>query len=203
MPGSRNDITIMNASHLFQSIRAGTFTPARLATNVEGLDLTWYCFLVDAIYPRYRIFLSTYTRPENKKQRMFSKVREGARKAVARLFAVLFSMWHVLYRPARGWHVDDLLLILTTCCILHNMIIREREESNNNSIAGTRNIISFDEAAPPSDMILFLPTETREAQAEHWRETTDLVENTEQHNSLQTAVASHIWNKYGSLGEAE
>jgi hypothetical protein len=203
MPGSRNDINVMNASPLFQSIRAGTFPPARPATNVEGLNLTWYYFLVDAIYPRYRIFLTTYTRPENNKQKMFSKVQEGARKAVERLFAVLFSRWHVLYRPARGWHVDDLLLILTTCCILHNMIIEDREESSEDSTAGTRNILSFDESAPPSEMVLFPPTETREAQAQHWRETADLVENLEQHNSLKNAVSMHIWNKHGSLGDAE
>jgi Plant transposon protein len=134
---------------------------------------------------------------------MFSKVQEGARKAFEGLFAVLFSRWPVLYRPEGGWHVDDLLLILTTYCILHNMIISEREESINDSVAGTRNILSFDEAVPPSGMVLFLLTETREAQTEHWRETADLVENNEQHNSLQTAVASLIWNKYGSLGEAE
>jgi hypothetical protein len=51
IPGSRNDINIMNVSPLFQSIRAGTLPPARPATNVEVLDLTWCYFLVDAIYP--------------------------------------------------------------------------------------------------------------------------------------------------------
>jgi Plant transposon protein len=82
--------------------------------------------------------------------KMVSNVPEGARKAVERLFAVLFSRWHVLYCPARGLHVDDLLIILTTCCILHNKLIENREESSEGSVAGTRNILSFDEAAPPS-----------------------------------------------------
>jgi Plant transposon protein len=167
IPGSRDDINILNASPHFQSIRAGTLPPARSATNVEGLNLTWNYFLVHAVNPRYRIFLTTYTRPENKKQKMFSKVQEGAHKSVERVFSVLFSRWHVLYRPARGWHVDDLLLILTTCCILHNMVIEDREESSEDSVAGTRNFLSFDEAAPLSEMVLFPLTETRGAQAEH------------------------------------
>jgi hypothetical protein len=50
---------------------------------------------------------------------------------------------------------------------------------------------------------LFSPNETREAQAEHWREMADLVENLEQHNFLNNDVSMHIWNKHGSLGDAE
>jgi Plant transposon protein len=118
---------------------------------------------VDSIYPRYRIFLTTYTRPENNKQKMFANVQEGAHKAVERPFAVLFSRWRILYCPARGWHVDDLLQIVTTCCILHSMIIEDKEEYSEENIAGTRNILSFDEAAPPSDMVQVLIAETREA----------------------------------------
>jgi hypothetical protein len=45
-------------------------------------------------------------------------------------------------------------------------------------------------------MVQFLLAETREAHAEHWRETADLVEN-EQHGSLNNAIANHIWNKHG------
>jgi Plant transposon protein len=67
IPGLRNDLSVMNVSTHFQSIRAGTFPPARSATNVEGLNLTWNYFLVVAINPQYRRFLTTYTRPENKK----------------------------------------------------------------------------------------------------------------------------------------
>jgi hypothetical protein len=92
----------MNASPLFQSIRAGNFLPARPATKVNNLGLTWFYSLVDSIYPRYRIFLTTYTRPENNKQKIFVNVQEGARKAVESLFAFLFSRWRVLYCRARG-----------------------------------------------------------------------------------------------------
>jgi hypothetical protein len=98
---------------------------------------------------------------------------------------------------------DDLLQILTTCCILHNMTIEDKEEYSEDNIAGTRNIISFDESAPPSDMAQFFLAETREAHAEHWRETADLVENNEQPVSLNDAFANRISNKHLSGGDSE
>jgi hypothetical protein len=83
------------------------------------------------------------------------------------------------------------------------MTIEDKEEYSEDNIAGTRNIISFDESAPPSDMVqVFLP-ETREAHAEHWRETADPVENNELRVSLKNAIANHIWNKHGSGGDTE
>jgi hypothetical protein len=96
-----------------------------------------------------------------------------------------------------------LLQIMTTCCILHNTTNEDREEYSDDNIAGTRNIISFDESAPPSDMALFLLAETRGAHADHWRETTDLVKNNEQPVSLKNAIANHIWNKHGSGVDTE
>jgi hypothetical protein len=62
---------------------------------------------------------------------------------------------------------DDLLQILTRCCILHNMAIEDTEEYSEDNIARTRNTISLDESASPSDMVRVLLAETREAHAEH------------------------------------
>jgi hypothetical protein len=78
-----------------------------------------------------------------------------------------------------------------------------KEEYSEDNIAGTRNNTSFDESAPSSDMVEFLLAETREAHAEHWRETVDLVENNEQPVSLKNAIANHIWNKHGSGRDTE
>jgi hypothetical protein len=77
------------------------------------------------------------------------------------------------------------------------------EEYSESNIAGTRNIISFDESAPPPDMMQFLLAETRESHAKHWRETADLVENNEQPVSLRNVIANHIWNKHGSGGDTK
>jgi Plant transposon protein len=111
---------------------------------------------------------------------------------------VLFSRWHILHRPARGWHIEEVLDILITCCVLHNMMIADGEEFGEGIQIGTRNIVSFDETAPESNVVLFSPAETRQAKAEHWRQTADLVEDSEQHFLLKNAISSHLWNKHGS-----
>jgi Plant transposon protein len=131
-------------------------------------------------------------------EKMLASVQEGARKVFERLFAVLFSRWRILYRPARGCHVDDMVDILTACCIRHNMIVEDREKFDEEANVGTRNILSFDDTASPSDVVLFSPAKTRQAQTEHWRETADLVENTEHHFTLKRAIANHLWNKHGT-----
>jgi hypothetical protein len=78
------------------------------------------------------------------------------------------------------------------------MMIADGEEFGEGIQIGTRNIISYDETEPASEMLLFSPSEMREAQAEHWRQTVDLIADSEQHLSLKNAIASHLWKKHGS-----
>jgi hypothetical protein len=71
--------------------------------------------------------------------------------------------------------VEEVVHIVATCCILHNMPIADRQSFGDDKAVGTRNIISFDDSAPPSDMVVFSPSVTREEQSMHWRETADLL----------------------------
>jgi Plant transposon protein len=47
--GAKNDINIMNSSLFFNKIRNGKWPPCRPSTNVGGLYISWYYFLVDGI----------------------------------------------------------------------------------------------------------------------------------------------------------
>jgi Plant transposon protein len=109
IPGSRNDINVMNASPLFQSTRAGTFPPRPPSQRLMMSTFRGINFLVDSIYPRYRIFLTIYTRREDNKLKLFATEQEGARKAVERVFLSSFLEVAFFHRPARGWHVEELL----------------------------------------------------------------------------------------------
>jgi hypothetical protein len=51
--------------------------------------------------------------------------------------------------------------ILTACCILHNKIIEDREKFDEEANVGTRNLLSFDDTASPSDVVLFSPAKAR------------------------------------------
>lgn len=53
--GSKNDLSILNSSSLFNAIRSCSWPPMRPQTCVAGLNLNWFYYLA-GIYPEYRIF---------------------------------------------------------------------------------------------------------------------------------------------------
>jgi Plant transposon protein len=114
-PGSKNEINILHYSTLFKKIRTGAWPPCRPETVISGMPLTWYYYLVDGIYHRFRIFVSTFSNPRNLKENLFGKHQERARKSVERVFGVLFKRFQILYRPSRLWHKSDMLSIVEAC----------------------------------------------------------------------------------------
>jgi Plant transposon protein len=127
-PGSKNDINVMNSSTLFDRVRAEKWPPARSETIIGGFPLTWFFFLVDGIYPRFRIFVSSISPPRNMKEKVFSSRQESARKAAERVFGVLFKRFGIFYRPSRLWHKYEMAVIVEACCIINNMIVKARKE---------------------------------------------------------------------------
>ncbi len=69
-------------------MRLGQYPPSHLTVNIAGMDLYWDYYLVDGIYPPWRIFIDTFANPRNKKEKAFSRQQESVRKAVERLFGV-------------------------------------------------------------------------------------------------------------------
>jgi Plant transposon protein len=70
VPGSRNDINIMNMSPLFQLIRAGKWPPGKPQRQVSWLFVDWFYFLGDSIYPRFRIFATIFGNPRTPRDRL-------------------------------------------------------------------------------------------------------------------------------------
>jgi Plant transposon protein len=60
MPGAKNDLQILDRSPLFQRLRTGRWSPVRPDTMIGAFRLSWFFYLTDSIYPRWRIFVTTY-----------------------------------------------------------------------------------------------------------------------------------------------
>jgi Plant transposon protein len=126
--GAKNDVNIMHGSPRFNAVRIGTFPLARPETDFAGFELTWFYYLCDGIYPTYLIFMSSIAYPRNEMERRFGKQQEAARKAVERVFGVIFKRFGILYRPSRLWNKNIMIDIVEDCCITHNMIVKVRKE---------------------------------------------------------------------------
>jgi Plant transposon protein len=114
----------------FNRIIVGSWPRSCPDMDIAGFPLTWFYFLSDVIYPSLRFFVSSISGPRTAAEKMFYAQQEGARKAVERVFAVLFKRFHVLYRPSRLWHIEDMTAIVKTCVILHNMCVRGRAQDD-------------------------------------------------------------------------
>lgn len=196
-PGSMNDINVMNCSKLFRDVRAGRWPLFYPSFEVAGRPIDWFYWVADGIYPDFRIFLKTIAKPLDRRERLFAKSQEAFRKGAERVYAVLFSRWHILANPSRIWHTADMNLIVKSCVILHNMIVEARDKDDEDGF-GTKNIASIDDNAS------IVPIRTRSipstpyAHAAYLRNTADRVEDNRDHALLQKAMADAMWLRHGT-----
>ncbi|OWZ22363.1 Nuclease HARBI1 [Phytophthora megakarya] len=115
MPGSNNDINVLDRSDLF--IDATNTTDVFVHANAS-------------IYPPWGTLVQTISNPINNKPKYFAKKQEAARKDVERAFGVLQARWAIVKGPDRSWSYSNLAVIMKACIVLHNMIVQdERGES--------------------------------------------------------------------------
>jgi Plant transposon protein len=194
MPGAKNDINILNSSPFFKKIRNGQWPPCRPSTNVGGLDISWYYFLVDGIYPKFRFFISNFLNPRNLKEKRFGKQKEGARKSVERVLGILFKRCGIIYRPFPMWHKSDMTIVANACVIIHNMIVSQRREKYK----GTQNVrLPEDDMRIPTEVRLICGPQNLNEQAQFWREHVDGCEDIEQQMLLKRVLSDDIWAAKG------
>jgi Plant transposon protein len=127
---------------------------------------------------------------------LFAKHQEGPRKAVERVFGVLFKRFEILYGPSRLWFEGDMSQVIKACVIIHNMIV----ESRRDSYSGTRK--KGDDAYDPypeeiSDNILISPPEERSESAEFWQRRLGGIEDIHEHMEPKNTLAKHIYENEG------
>ena len=126
MPGTKNDINVLESSHLFSNLAQGIAPPVHY--NIQGNEYNMGYYLADGIYPKWSTIVQTIQEPVGRKKKYFAMQQEACRKDVERAFGVLQSRFAIVKGPVRFWKKNVLHDIMTTCIILHNMIIEEERD---------------------------------------------------------------------------
>jgi Plant transposon protein len=152
------------------------------------------------MYPRYRIFFTTISDSRTRKEKLFGKHQEGARKSAERVFGMLFKRFQILYRPSRLWSEKDMNKIVKACIIIYNMIVSHRRPG----YTGTKHIRLPAEAIDtPSTMVFLQSRQSCEAQVLYWRSHISLVEDADERKALKQSPVEHIWEQVGSESDKE
>ncbi|XP_020254359.1 uncharacterized protein LOC109831450 [Asparagus officinalis] len=176
LPGSNNDINVLQASNLFDNLTQGITPPAHYTIQGKNYDVGYY--LADGIYPKWPTLVQTISKSEDKKKQYFAMMQEACRKDVERAFGVLQSRFAIIKGPARFWDKRTLHDIMTTCIIMHNMIIEDERDEQEDIIVST----------PPSISNVEDIGMTRHKK----------FKDKEAHFALRNALIEHLWERHGN-----
>ncbi|KAK9067688.1 hypothetical protein SSX86_011799 [Deinandra increscens subsp. villosa] len=184
MPGSHNDINVLERSSFFNELAQGHALPVNYTINGHNYNMGYY--LADGIYPKWRTFVKTIPSPRGNKNKHFAKTQEAARKDVERAFGVLQQRFAIIRGPSRMFKVKVLTNIMKACIILHNMII---EDERDNSDDDDFEYDQVDDVLP-------------ELSHDHTTEFMEFIERHHQirdsstHHQLQEDLIEHQWLLY-------
>lgn len=183
MPGSNNDINVLERSPLFADLYCGRTVPVQFEINGRKYNAGYY--LADGIYPPLSTLVQTISAPFGQKRKHFAKMQEAARKDVERAFGVLMARFAILKNPARLWHKDDLATIMRACIILHNMIIEyQRDALTEIEREYWKNDETINMGCGDMDFATFLGRYER-------------VHDSEKHHQLKEDLIEHLWRIRG------
>lgn len=196
IPGSNNDINVLDCSHLFDDMISGR--NHRVKFTVNGIDYTIPYFLADGIYPQWSTLITTLHSPVLPHHKLFAARQEGYRKDVERAFGILKARWQIIKRPARYWRPIELGYIMKACIILHNMIVedeRPEDDGRDDPIdpeASTRRAEAEYEGVEPC------PTGAAPSSLPEMNVRRNLLRDRNVNESLKTNLIEHIWIREGN-----
>lgn len=142
-PGSKNDGTIMNHSEFIRDVRNKKWSPCLPDFVIKDYNIRKFYYLADGICPKMLIFAWPHPNPMNRKEKMYGSYHSSPRKAVERVFGVLYRQFRIVYNKSRLQDDKEMEMVVEMCCVLHNMIEgkrgyegtmkswKELEEANN------------------------------------------------------------------------
>jgi hypothetical protein len=186
MPGSYNDINVLQRSPVFRRLCNGESPPCNFTVNGRDYNMGYY--LANGIYPQWAAFVKTISKPRGKKQSHFATMQEAARKDMERAFGVLQAYWGIVHGTAMMWESEILWQLMTCCVILYNMIVEDEgdgvAQTNDFEAPGEQVEIPKDQDATQLVNFLQMHQNLRDHQV-HAQLLSDLVEHMWTHNGNQ------------------
>jgi len=99
LPGSHNDINVLDRSFLFSDLVQGRAPPVNYTINDHNYTMGYY--LADGIYPQWATFVKTISSPQRNWRKHFVAAQESARKDVECAFGVLQVRFAIVRGPTR------------------------------------------------------------------------------------------------------
>ena len=185
LPGTMNDINVLARSPLFDRLVAGDAPHCNYKVMDNEYSMGYY--LTDGIYPEWATLVKSIKEKNGvaltKKEAIFTKAQESARKDIERAFGVLQARFAIVRGPARFWDKKTLVNIMKCCVILHNMILEDERGLNLPCFydnVGTR----VQPERNPNRLQAFLQTHRD-------------IESASTHRQLQKDLIEHHWQLYG------
>ena len=204
MPGSCNDINVVEASPLVANIANGTFPPpTEYEICAQRRHIPYW--LSEGIYPKWPVFVHSVSFPKTGKEKCLAKMQESRRKDVERAFGVLQARWHIVARPARFWTVPRMKQVMRACVVLHNMMVEDRLSTEDNSehdeeLLSELSLKVGDTARPMrscfeacNENVSTLPPGSLAALCA----ARALMENLDEYNKTRRLVMDHLWAQEG------
>lgn len=143
LPRTLKDKNAMNCSALFQDMCAGRWFLFHPKVWAELSYTGMVYWLADGLYPNFRIPLTRIDNPTFLIENFIAKSHEAFQNGAKHVYAVLFSLWHILVSSSRIWPTADLRLIVKESEILNVMTVESTDKDHDDAF-GTKNIANID-----------------------------------------------------------
>lgn len=145
------------------------------------------------MYPKMLLLALPLANPKSRKEKLYNSHYSSARKAIERVFRVLFRQFEIFSYPCRLESFANMNIILNDRCIIHKMVTKET------SYAGTLKFCQ-DLEEEENMQINMLEAERVEFpcnQAKLWRKGYGYIKDYDEHKLISKALIRNIWDRAG------
>jgi hypothetical protein len=106
MPGSHNDINVIQRSPVFDDSAQGRTAPINFMVNDHEYNMGYY--IEDKFYLEWVTIVKTKSHHPNAKDQTFAAAHESTRKGIERAFGVLRSKFRIIQNSCKMWSPKDM-----------------------------------------------------------------------------------------------